>query len=555
MRTYHSNDLTPADFAGPDSLYVYNGLDCCVTAEVIEPILRGIADLQRPYEFEKEMQGPALAMMLRGIKVNYLRRDERVADLRVKIARVEFILNKLAEAIWDKGLNAKSPKQLQAFFYGALKIEPILKRNKATGERVPSTDRNALEKLRDVYFYTRPIVNCILAIRELNKKISMLTTAIDRDGRMRVSFNVAGTETGRWSSSVGAFHTGTNAQNITEELRDVFIADDGYKLAYIDLEQAESWIVALCAARISGQENYLNAIKSGDLHTTVAKLVWPDAVRDRTTADAPYYRHFTYRDMSKRGGHGTNYYGTPPTMAMHLHAPVDVLTEFQRRYFSEFPEIRDWHFDVKVKLQTVGHMFTCFGRRRHFLGRRYDDATLREAIAHEPQSTVGDALNSGLLRIFYERRRLQTQLLLQVHDAILVQYPEHLEDEIIPQLIDLISVPLTIGKHTVRIPAEAKTGWNWGNQIVDKDTRQVIGNFDGLKKYKGHDDRVRQDRGPMDQVLHGVHKWAALAGDVSLVGGDLGSVGSPSPEGLRLDEPVEPLSEPLRSLGLPAGGG
>ena len=147
------------------------------------------------------------------------------------------LLNKFSYAFWDKPLKANSPKMLQDFFYNEMKIPEIWTSKK--GERKLSMDREALEKL-DNYFHARPFVATILAIRDAVKQLSVLKTEIDSDGRMRTSYNVAGTETGRFSSSTNAFGTGTNLQNITSSLRKMFVADPGFKICGIDLEQAES---------------------------------------------------------------------------------------------------------------------------------------------------------------------------------------------------------------------------------------------------------------------------------------------------------------------------
>jgi len=77
----------------------------------------------------------------------------------------------------------------------------------------------------EAYLIARPIVGHIKAMRDLGKKVSVLKTEIDPDGRIRTSYNIGGTTTGRLSSSFSEFGTGTNLQNIEESLRSVFIAD------------------------------------------------------------------------------------------------------------------------------------------------------------------------------------------------------------------------------------------------------------------------------------------------------------------------------------------
>lgn len=480
---------------------IYNGLDCCLTFEIFEILNAQLKSKNEPYNqltynFERGMQAPALEMMERGWAIDEAERQKGQVILREKVARLQSILNAFTNVIWGKGLNPASPKQMKDFFYGTLKLPEQYKFDK--GNKTLTTNREALEKLW-IYFYARPFINCILAIREAAKQLSVLETEVSKDGRLRTSYNVAGTETGRWSSSASSDGSGTNLQNITPVLRRMFIADPGWKIGYVDLEQAESRVVGLLVWLYCGDPTYLDACESGDLHTTVSTLVWP-SIQTRAQADELFYRQFSYRDMAKRGGHGTNYFGTPRTMARHLKVEEKLIKEFQLKYCGDFDNWRDsnapfkgiraWQFDyVKKQLLLNQSITTLMGRKRIFYGRPDDDATLREAIAHEPQSVVGDILNTALWRVWKHERRVQ--LLGQVHDAIVFQYPDNpaTEVEILNSILDLTKIPINAKDRTLIIPSECKIGWNWGD--ADK-RRYADGNPNGLIKYKGQADVRRR---------------------------------------------------------------
>lgn len=124
------------------------------------------------------------------------------------------------------------------------------------------------------------------------------------------------------------------------------------------------------------------------------------------------------------------------------------------------------------------------GRRRQFFGRKNDDKTLKEAIAFQPQSVVADILDKGLYNVWWNMPKVQ--LLGQMHDAILIQYEESREAEIIPKVTQQLVVPVQVGDYTMEIPSEAEVGWNWG--AADKKGK----NPDGLIEYKGEDNRTRQ---------------------------------------------------------------
>lgn len=505
MKIIKTHELTPADIAfmgETEKLWVYNGLDCCVTAEVLNVIEPQLDNQTRAtYEFSKALQAPVLEMKIRGILVDTEKRNEVIKAYEKDLEEITEGLDEIVrEGLGIPCLNWRSPLQLKNLFYTVLQLPPIKKRN-ARGEYAPTVDRDALEQL-EAYFFAQPIVSHILRLRDIGKKISVLKTDIDPDGRMRTSYNIAGTTTGRFSSSLSEFGTGTNLQNIEEMLRSVFIADKGMKLAYIDLEQAESRLVGAIEWNLFGDGSYLDACESGDLHTSVCRLAWTglawtgDLKRDRDIAEQPFYRQHSYRHMAKVLGHGTNYNGKPYTMSKHTKLDAKLIGEFQAKYFAAFPAHQRWHASVASRLLSEGNLTSLTGRRRWFFGRRNDDSTIREAIAYDPQGSVGDILNTGMLKVW----RLGTaQILLQIHDAILIQYPESEENTVLPKVLETIRVPIRLNfDRTLIIPAEAAVGWNWS-----KETKE---NPDGLRKYTGGDGRKRQREAPskLDRILYSI---------------------------------------------------
>lgn len=494
MRAIRTDQMTQLNMplSETEKGWIYNGLDCCVTEEVMQVLEPQFSDQTRAtYDFERALQGPVMEMRVRGILVDQEKRAQVIAHYAEQSKKIEAQLTEILKDGLGLELNWRSNQQLQHLFYDVLKLPPVKKRN-SKGVYAPTVDRDALEKL-DAYFYAQPIISHLLGLRDINKKIGVLKTDIDSDGRMRTSYNIAGTTTGRFSSSLSDFGTGTNLQNIEDKLRSVFVSDPGYKFAYIDLEQAESRAVGAYEWNLFHDGRYLDACESGDLHTSVCRLAWttlpwsPDGnLRiDRDVAEQPFYRQHSYRHMAKVLGHGTNYNGKPFTMAKHTKLEQSLIASFQGKYFTAFPAHQKWHSETARLLLVDGYLDTLTHRRRWFFGRRDDDATIREAIAYGPQGSVGDILNKGMLEVW---RLGLVQLLLQIHDAILIQYPEHEEDKVLPIVLETIKQPIDL-KHGRRliIPSEAQVGWNWAK--ADKN------NPDGLSKWKGpgSDSRRRQD--------------------------------------------------------------
>lgn len=502
-----------------DAHQVYCGLDTLVTFEVLEALCALLdvepdaSDDQFPviYNFQRALQAPALEMMLRGFKIDEFERARGIADTRREYVVIRDQLDTLANAVWGEGLNPGSYKKLKEFFYDAMRLPEIWINQK--GERKLSLNREALEKL-DIYLHARPIIALILEARNLRKRLGVLETEVSRDGRMRTSYNIAGTNELRWSSSSDVTGVGTNLQNITAALRRMFISDDGWKICGIDLEQSESREVGWLCGTLFDDWSYLDACEGGDLHTTTARLIWPglhwtgDNKRDREIAEHPFYRDMSYRDMSKRGGHGTNYLGTPWTMSRHIKIPVTLMENFQRAYFGAFPCIPRWHQWTAEQLQTHATLTTPFGHTRQFFGRVDDDATLRKAIAFSPASSTATRLNLALYRIWEashdeDSPLYGTQLLAQVHDALYFQYREcdtARENEIVETALHLVRTEFRHRDRSFVIPGEAKIGWNWATKDGGEDRskwRFPDGNPDGMVKWsaKKPDTRTRGPQG------------------------------------------------------------
>jgi len=389
------------------------------------------------------------------------------------------------------------------------------------GDFTPSADRESLEKIqrrgldfdeRDAYYWALPFISCCLELADLSKSLGFLRCRLEH-GYFRASFGAV-TETGRLNSKENAQGFGSNAQNITPKLRSILAAEPGWKLATPDYEQIESRIVGAICYRLFGASAYLNACECGDLHTLVASLVWddlswpeeftldylekygppfpPEIIKAaKAIAKQPFYRHFSKRDAVKRLGHGSNYRGQPRHMSKQTHIPFDLVEHFQQTYFTRFPELPMWHRWVVEQIQTKGELVTMFGRTRRFFGRPNEDSTIREAVAHEPQSTAADYTNRALIRLFKASMsgELKVKLFLQKHDEIGFRYRQEDEDLTVPKACDIMVEHLTLvspsgGRRQWSVPVEALTGWNLGHASSS--------NPDGLVEYTGHDPRSRQ---------------------------------------------------------------
>lgn len=472
--------ILPAGLTAFQQYQVYNNLDSAVTAQLL-PVMWASAEPQHRLAYIRSLwtQSLCLDMSAKGFPCNKLSVLQLIHELDSEASKALQVLHLFCDAIWAPRMNPNSWQQVETFFYDFLDLPVIWKYDHKTKQRKRGTDRDSLEKLRDSYPSVRPFVSAIFTYREAVKLAGVFKRGLEADGRLRCQFSPTGTKTRRLSSQTNPFGRGTNAQNLNDRVRQVVEAPDGFDLVYIDLKTAESYAVGY----IANEKKYIAAVESGDLHTAVARLTWPGLAwtgvlkADREVAEQIFYRSFSYRDMAKRGGHGTNYYGKPGTMAMHLKVDKALMESFQAQYFEAFPGIPEWHKRVIAQIQQTGLIRNVFGIERMFWGRRTEEKTYRDAIAHEPQGTVAEIMNQGLVQvqqwILKERLNvgLRPELLAQVHDAGLFLVPSRERDQIIPEMLNRIVVPVHYpGVGTMAIPADAQVGKNWAKAKFDKKT-------------------------------------------------------------------------------------
>lgn len=503
-------DDDASGFSASEVYWIYNGLDCCITMEVFEVLLPQLDDVSREtYRVSMATIAPVMEMMLEGLPVSHTERDKAYRSYEKLYHQLEAGWKRLcteglgipADRSKRKGrppvpVNIASPKDVQFLFHEVLGIPEKRKMKKGAATATTTTDRETLEGFRN-YFFAEPFVNYILAMRDVGKAMGFLRTQLDPDSKIRCSFNVAGTDTGRLSSSFSDMGTGTNLQNISGKQKNIFRAEPGWVLVDVDLEQGDSrGVGALCwnfFLESHGPEfagAYLDACESGDLHTTVCRMAWPklewgeDQSGWKKVASQLAYRDKSYRDLAKVLGHGSNYMGQPATMAGHTKTPSPIIQEFQTSYFNAFPCIRAWQQETIRRVQTTSQLTTLWGRRRYFWGDTTKQSVLNAAIAYDPQSTTGEFTNRGMIQLWHIRNRLELPIrfLLQVHDSLVFMVKENRLNETIPQILNYLRVVKRLeGGREFTIPHGCKVGWNYGSASAE--------NPYGLASWKGEESR------------------------------------------------------------------
>jgi len=318
-----------------------------------------------------------------------------------------------AYAVIGKQINLGSPKQLQAVLFDELAM-PKTKRTK-TGY---TTDADALQSLFDKTGH--PFLQHLLAHRDatrLKVTVDGLLNSVAPDGRIHTTFNQTIAATGRLSS------TEPNLQNIPirtdagRQIREAFVVGTGYaELMTADYSQIEMRIMA----HLSGDAGLIEAFRTGeDLHSFVASRAFGVPIEEVT----PELRR-RVKAMSYGLAYGLSAYG----LAQQLKISTKEAKVQMEQYFTRFGGVRDYLHAVVEQARKDGYTSTVLGRRRYLpeldsSNRQVREAAERAALNAPIQGSAADIIKVAMIEVDKALResRLQSRLLLQVHDELLLE--------------------------------------------------------------------------------------------------------------------------------------
>lgn len=379
-----------------------------------------------------------------GIRINAEALKEYGSQLEVKIKALE---SQIYEEAGEE-FNINSPKQLGVILFEKLQL-PGGKKTK-TGY---STAADVLEKLAPEH----KLVADILEYRQLAKLKSTyadgLAGFIGEDGRIHSTFNQTITATGRISS------TEPNLQNIPIRMelgrliRKVFIPEDGFVFVDADYSQIELRVLA----HLSGDENLIEAYKEAqDIHRMTASQVFHVPFEEVT-------------DLQRRNAKAVNFgivYGISSFgLSQDLSITRKEAAEYIENYFATYPKIKGFLDGLVTEAKEQGYVETMFQRRRpvpeirsgNFMQRSFGE---RVAMNSPIQGTAADIIKIAMIRVeqALKERNLESRLILQVHDELLIEAKED-EVEAVKAILERemkgaanLAVPLEIDMHT---------GTNW----------------------------------------------------------------------------------------------
>jgi DNA polymerase-1 len=398
----------------------------------------------------KEIEMPLVEVLAR-MEINGIKLDQ---ELLKKLSKdLEKRLAKLISEIYQLcgcEFNINSPKQLREILFEKLKL-PVVKKTK-TG---PSTDEEVLNKLADKH----ELPAKLLEYRQLTKLKSTYIDALPvlvnpETQRIHTSFNQAGTETGRLSSSNPNLQNLPIKTDLGKRIREAVIAfsKDSYLLS-CDYSQIELRVLA----HLSKDDILLSAFKQNDdIHNKTASLIYGIEEKDVTE---------NMRDVAKRVNFGIIYGLSAYGLSRDLHIGQDEAQGFIDAYFARYPGVKDFIDQQIARAEEDGFVTTILGRRRYLPEIKSKNMSVRQlaqrqAVNTPIQGSASDIIKLAMVNIDREikERKLKGKMILQIHDELLFD----VETKEIEEFISLIKDKM---EHVLRldvpIRVSIKKGKNW----------------------------------------------------------------------------------------------
>ena len=256
----------------------------------------------------------------------------------------------------------------------------------------------------------------------------------------------------------------TNLQNLPKKtarldklynVRQCIIADPGCVLVAADLSQAELYAYLAYA----GDRIKLSRLVAGeDLHSEIAAAIYGIKLEE--------VNRRTHRVVGKFANYSLGYGGGWRMFLGKVNKDADltgvsISAELAKKSVDTWrrlnPKTVRWWREVEDEVRRKGYLVNAFGRKRIFLKHKPN-----EIIANLPQSTIADHLNAALARVYKRYDPWLLQVMLQVHDEIVVQATETKARQAAKAVQAEMSVPLRINEIDLNIPVDVSFGVNWG---------------------------------------------------------------------------------------------
>lgn len=372
---------------------------------------------------------------------------DRIAleSIRDRLAEETATLTTHLREIAGRDFNLNSPTQLREILYTDKGLTPGKKTK--TGY---STDAATLEKLHDEW---PEFIGPLLRYREIEKLRSTygegLINEIAPDGRIHATFNQTVARTGRLSSDKPNLHNIPVRSDEGRVFRTAFVAPKGWSLLVADYNQIE----LRCIAHLANDPGLVGAFQAGeDIHRSTAARVFGVKPEDVT---------HDQRSKAKMVSYGLAYGMEAYGLSQRLAIPVDEAAGILNAYFAAFPNVKQYMDDAIHQARQAGYTETLFGRRRHIEELMSDNFRVRQAGERQAmnaaiQGLAADIFKIALVRIdkALTKAKVQSRVVLQVHDEVIVEVPDNEKDIVGPLVLDIMKAAAEL-----IVPLEVNAAW------------------------------------------------------------------------------------------------
>ena len=428
----------------------YAAEDADITLQLHEAMFPIIENDEKLNFIYSQIEMPSSACLFtierNGVLIDSQMLNSQSNEIGLKLIALENQAYELA----GQPFNLGSPKQLQEILFDKLGIKPT----KKTPSGAPSTDEDVLQELA----LDHPLPKVLLEYRGLAKLKSTYTDKLPRminaaTGRVHTSYNQAVAITGRLASS------DPNLQNIPvrssegRRIREAFIAPKGSHIVSADYSQIELRIMA----HLSQDAGMLAAFANNeDIHRATAAEVFgveKEAVNSEQRRYAKVINFGLIYGMSAFG------------LAQNLNIDRNAAANYIERYFARYPGVKQYMQNTREEAKQKGYVETYFGRRlwvpeiNSANGQRRAGAE-RAAINAPMQGTAADLIKLAMIAVdkWLRDGKLQSKLIMQVHDELVLEVPDN-ELELIKKALP--NLMQNVAKLSVPLLAEVGIGSNW----------------------------------------------------------------------------------------------
>ncbi len=395
------------------------------------------------------------AMEMTGIALDVEFLHKMSGEMQTRMQELE---NQIFKQVGEP-FNINSTQQLSNAIFNQLKLTPP-DRTRKTEAGHYSTSVEVLESLQGKH----PVIDLLIEFRELSKLKSTYLDSLPAQvnpttNRVHTSYNQAGSVTGRIASS------DPNLQNIpirTElgrQVRQAFIATEGFTLLSVDYSQVELRI----AAHMSNDQAMLAAFRAEqDIHAATAAAILGKSLDRVTKSERRNAKAINFGLL-----YGMSPYGLTRTSDLTLAEAED----FVEAYFKQFPGVKAYLDNMRRLAAQQGYVETLLGRRRYFPGLKSGGNLAthareeREAINAPIQGTAADIMKIAMIRVAsaITENELKGHMLLQVHDELVLECPQK-------ELKKTARIVRTMMENAynlvIPLKTEARSGHDWGDLVT-----------------------------------------------------------------------------------------